>query len=123
MPGARGVHSAAVSAGHGQGHSAAARLALRDADGCGGFRKIFSENRRPRGKRDCPFSKAGRGGALMFFDTHAHLHFPEYDADRDAVFERAEKAKVGYCLNVATDTASAEASLKIAESRERVWAS
>ncbi len=59
----------------------------------------------------------------MFFDTHVHFQFPDFDADREEVFARAEEAGVRYFLNVGTDVAISEASLKIAEALEMVWAS
>ncbi len=59
----------------------------------------------------------------MFFDTHVHFHFPDFDGDREEAFQRAEKARVQYFLNVGTDVPSSEAALKIAESHEFVWAS
>ena len=31
----------------------------------------------------------GYHGRLMLFDTHAHLHFPDFTDDLDAVLERA----------------------------------
>jgi TatD DNase family protein len=38
----------------------------------------------------------------MFIDSHAHLDGPEFDADRDAVLERAHAAGVLTILNVGT---------------------
>ena len=38
----------------------------------------------------------------MFIDSHAHIDGPEFDADRDAVIERAEAAGVSLILNVGT---------------------
>ena len=31
----------------------------------------------------------------MFIDTHAHLTFPDFDNDRDAVIKRAREAGLG----------------------------
>ena len=39
----------------------------------------------------------------MFIDSHAHIDGPEFDADRDAVIERAEAAGVSLILNVGTE--------------------
>ncbi|NLY39753.1 MAG: TatD family hydrolase [Firmicutes bacterium] len=36
-------------------------------------------------------------------DTHAHLTFPDYDADRNLVLQRAADAGLGFILNVGTD--------------------
>ena len=38
----------------------------------------------------------------MFIDSHAHIDGPEFDADREAVIERAHAAGVSAILNVGT---------------------
>src|ERR1044071_2838087 len=38
----------------------------------------------------------------MFIDSHAHIDGPEFDADREAVLERAAAAGVSFILNVGT---------------------
>ncbi len=52
----------------------------------------------------------------MLVDTHCHLHFPDYDADREDVVLRAQKAGVGYLVNVGTDKATNEAAWRLASS-------
>lgn len=32
---------------------------------------------------------------LSLIDTHAHVHDPQFDADRDAVVRRAREAQIG----------------------------
>lgn len=39
---------------------------------------------------------------MMFIDSHAHIDGPEFDADREAVIERAAAAGVSLILNVGT---------------------
>ena len=39
---------------------------------------------------------------MMFIDSHAHIDGPEFDADREAVIERARAAGVSLILNVGT---------------------
>ena len=58
----------------------------------------------------------------MFFDTHAHLHYMDFEQDRDAMILRAESAGVNFFLNVGTDLASSQASLALAESHSNIWA-
>jgi len=58
----------------------------------------------------------------MFFDTHAHLHYVDFEQDREAMIQRAESAGVKYFLNVGTDLASSRASLALAESHSNIWA-
>jgi len=38
----------------------------------------------------------------MFIDSHAHIDGPEFDADREAVLQRAHDAGVSFILNVGT---------------------
>ena len=57
------------------------------------------------------------------FDTHAHLHFPEFAADLDAVMERARAAGVRRMVTVGTEVASSRAALALAGERDDVWAS
>lgn len=60
----------------------------------------------------------------MFADSHAHLEFPDFDADRDQVFERARASDVRYILAIggASGPNHLRSGLEIAEGRERVWA-
>ena len=57
------------------------------------------------------------------FDTHAHLHFPEYAGDRAAVLARAREAGVVGMVTVGTDLATAEAAIALASAEPDVWAS
>jgi TatD DNase family protein len=56
------------------------------------------------------------------FDTHAHLHFPEFDADREAVLARARAAGVRRMVTIGTDAATTRAAIAIAEREADVWA-
>ena len=60
----------------------------------------------------------------MFADSHAHLDFPDFDADREAVFGRARAAGVEYILAMggARGPDHLRSGLAIAEGRENVWA-
>jgi TatD DNase family protein len=61
-------------------------------------------------------------GAPELFDTHAHLHFPDFDADRDAMLARARAAGVRRMLTVGTDLATSRAALALAAREPDVWA-
>ncbi|HWP83937.1 MAG TPA: TatD family hydrolase [Terriglobia bacterium] len=63
-------------------------------------------------------------GTESFADSHAHLDFSDYDADREQVFERARAAGVAYVLAMggAGGPAQLRSGLAIAEGRENVWA-
>lgn len=55
-------------------------------------------------------------------DTHCHLSYPDFDADRDAVIARALAAGVSGFLTVATDENDWRRTLDIAEGRSQVRA-
>lgn len=50
----------------------------------------------------------------MITDTHAHLYWKSFDADREAVLERARAAGVERMLIVGTDLASSRAAFELA---------
>jgi TatD DNase family protein len=58
----------------------------------------------------------------MIFDTHCHLDTDAFDADRDAVFERAIAAGVTRFLNPAYDVASSRRAAALAQVRQDVVA-
>ncbi len=57
----------------------------------------------------------------MIVDTHCHLHFDAFDADRDAVIQRAREFGVEYLVNVGTDPATNEAAWALASKNEHMW--
>lgn len=59
----------------------------------------------------------------VLFDTHAHLHFPEYADDREAVLARARAAGVHGLVTVGTDIDSSVAAIALAARAPGVWAS
>jgi TatD DNase family protein len=56
------------------------------------------------------------------FDTHAHLHFPEFADDLPAVLERARVAGVRGLVTIGTDVATSAAALDLAARQPDVWA-
>jgi TatD DNase family protein len=60
----------------------------------------------------------------MFVDSHCHLEFPDFDADREDVFARARQAGVNYLIAMggAAGPAHLRSGLNIAEDRPNVWA-
>ncbi len=60
--------------------------------------------------------------SLDLFDTHAHLHFPEFDADREAMLGRARVAGVRRMLTIGTEPASSRAAVALAAREADVWA-
>jgi TatD DNase family protein len=57
------------------------------------------------------------------FDTHAHLHFPDFADDLPAVLERAHASGVRRFVTIGTDVETTRAALALAERLDGVWAS
>jgi TatD DNase family protein len=60
----------------------------------------------------------------MFIDSHAHIDGPEFDADRDAVIQRARDAGVSAILNVGTGdphSGAFERAVELGEKHETVY--
>ncbi|MDD5348332.1 MAG: TatD family hydrolase [Candidatus Omnitrophica bacterium] len=55
-------------------------------------------------------------------DTHCHLDFPEFDADRAAVLARAGEKGVGYVINIGSSLAGSRNSVRLAEEYDNVFA-
>jgi TatD DNase family protein len=58
----------------------------------------------------------------VIVDTHAHLYLPAFDADRDAVVDRARAAGVTRVIQPPTDVASVSAALALCDRYRGVWA-
>jgi TatD DNase family protein len=58
----------------------------------------------------------------MLIDTHCHLNFDAFDADRDALFDRAAAAGVTYFINPSVDIASGLAAQQLASQYPHVFA-
>jgi len=59
---------------------------------------------------------------INIVDSHAHLNFSQFDADRDAVVERAREAGLVAILNVGTDLASSRTTVALAEQYDFIYA-
>ncbi len=57
-----------------------------------------------------------------FYDTHAHLDFPDFQDDISAVLERAHAAGITRIVSIGTDAASSRNALALAERFESVFA-
>ena len=61
----------------------------------------------------------------MFVDSHAHIDGSEFDADRDAVIERARAAGVSTILNIGTGdphSGALERAVELAEKHKDIYA-
>ncbi len=59
---------------------------------------------------------------LKYFDSHCHVHFPQFDADREAVLARMREKDMGAVL-IGTDLATSTAALELAQQHDFLWAS
>ena len=58
----------------------------------------------------------------VFYDTHAHLGFPDFAADLPAVIERAAAAGISKIIVIGTDLESSAQAIRIAETFPNVFA-
>ncbi len=58
---------------------------------------------------------------MKFFDSHTHVQFAAYDADREVVIERAVDAEVGM-INVGTQQDTSKRAVKLAEQYPGLYA-
>ena len=58
----------------------------------------------------------------IFFDTHAHLDYPEYAPDCTAVVERARLAGIEKIISIGTSLDSSERAIQLAEQYSGVYA-
>jgi TatD DNase family protein len=59
---------------------------------------------------------------MKLVDSHAHVQFGDYDADRAAVVERAAAAGVTKIVTVGCDVSSSAAAVEMAAAYDGVWA-
>ena len=59
----------------------------------------------------------------MLIDTHCHLDFPDFEAERDAIVARAREAGVGQMITISTRVKRFETILAIAEAYPNVFCS
>lgn len=57
----------------------------------------------------------------MFFDTHCHIHMPQFDNDRTEVIERLKAAQVNRAVIVATEEAEIKQVLAMTEAAEGLY--
>ena len=58
----------------------------------------------------------------MLIDTHCHLDFPEFDADREQVIRRAEDAGVTRMITIGTNLQTSRAAVALAETHPNIYA-
>lgn len=58
----------------------------------------------------------------IFYDTHAHLDYPDFETDLEQVVERAAAAGISKIISIGTDIESSERAIQIAEKFPNVYA-
>src|SRR5579872_4870238 len=62
------------------------------------------------------------GHMAIFYDTHAHLDYPDYAADIAQVIERAQAAEITRVITIGTDLESSARAIKLSEQFPAVFA-
>lgn len=60
---------------------------------------------------------------MKIFETHAHLNFQHFDKDRDQLIKKCFNRGIEYILNIGVDEKTCNASIKLAEKYDRIYAS
>ncbi len=58
----------------------------------------------------------------MFTDAHAHLSFPQFDEDREAIITRLQESGVSILINPGTDVQTSEGAIAMAQALPFVYA-
>lgn len=61
-------------------------------------------------------------GEPMLFDTHAHLHFPDFSEDLPAVLQRARAAGIHWMLTIGTDLETSREAVALARAHAGIYA-
>ena len=59
---------------------------------------------------------------MQFFDTHCHIHFPDYELDPEAVIQAADRSNVTHLICVGCTLPDSQAAVKFVKSHDNVWA-
>ncbi|MDD5672381.1 MAG: TatD family hydrolase, partial [Candidatus Omnitrophica bacterium] len=59
---------------------------------------------------------------MGFIDSHVHLQFSDFDADREAVIRRAREAGIEEFVLVGSDLENSRQALRLAETHDHLWA-
>jgi TatD DNase family protein len=58
----------------------------------------------------------------IFYDTHAHLDYPDFESDLPQVIERAQAASIAKIISIGTDLESSARAIKLAERYPGIYA-
>jgi TatD DNase family protein len=59
---------------------------------------------------------------IEFYDTHAHLDYPEFESDLTAVVQRAQDAGIRRIISIGTDLESSQRAVSLAERFDDIFA-
>jgi TatD DNase family protein len=59
---------------------------------------------------------------MKLFDTHTHVQFPQFNADREATLERAHEAGLTGMLVIGTDAKTSDAAVDLAQQHDWLYA-
>jgi len=59
---------------------------------------------------------------MQFYDTHAHLGWKDFQADMEAVLQRAQAAGIEKIVTIGTDVENSRQAIQLAEKHENVYA-
>jgi len=59
---------------------------------------------------------------MKFFESHAHLYFEDYDADRDQMIEELLDSDIDGILNAGVDLRTCEQCIALADKYDKVYA-
>lgn len=60
--------------------------------------------------------------AALFYDTHAHLDYPEFQTDFSGVLERASAAGISRIISIGTNAESSQRAIALAQRHPQVYA-
>jgi TatD DNase family protein len=58
----------------------------------------------------------------MYFDSHSHLYFEDYDADREELIEKLFSSEIEGIITVGVDQKTNEQCLALADKYPRIYA-
>lgn len=66
--------------------------------------------------------RTNRHRMATFYDTHAHLDYPDFQSDFAQIIERAQTAGITKLISIGTDLASSARAIKLAETHPCIYA-
>ena len=58
---------------------------------------------------------------IEIVDTHAHIHMPQFEMDRDSIIENFEKEGIAFIVEVGVDLKSSKKAIKLAYDNQKIF--